>query len=66
LTLLVAYAAPFAIVPVYFFRYRYPIEPAIIVLIAVVPSGLVPTRLAGLDRSGYSAGPHGWGGQDMA
>ncbi len=28
-----------------------------------VPSGLVPTRLAGLGGSGYSAAPHGWGGQ---
>jgi 4-amino-4-deoxy-L-arabinose transferase-like glycosyltransferase len=35
LTLLAAYAAPFVIVPAYFFRYRYPIEPAITVLVAV-------------------------------
>jgi hypothetical protein len=35
LILLATYTAPFAIVPIYFFRYRYPIEPAITVLIAV-------------------------------
>ena len=29
-----------------------------------VPSGLVPTRLAGLGRSGYSAASHSWGGQE--
>ena len=31
--------------------------------VPTVPSGLVPTQLAGLGRSGYSAAPHGWGGQ---
>lgn len=41
LTLLAAYAAPFVIVPAYFFRYRYPIEPAITVLIAVTAVHLV-------------------------